>query len=334
MHPSRQGKISSGKWEASETGEDRKKLEGRENVSISGEELREVRAKADNELQKDLTQRALHCMHRSSHAKSSEVDLFSRTSYQDIFASVQNFRETFQNFFPNPRAGTLKISGGLSMDQVSEDMLEKSVGEFLDNCLQYTTGDDDAAKIEQIRCLVSVLQKGNTLPSLNETRDELRTEDLKISYGIERTQGHGVGGLGKRGGVEAALEILVDKLNARSQANIHTQPSQSRTRQNVWPAERIVRGKSTVGLNTMIERSQCLHESNTTDDPRGYRAEHLWTPALTKSRVGVFVRECLSLFMCFTVLIACMVIFPPHISLLFMWSDLNGHVLEQLWLRH
>ena len=78
----------------------------------------------------------------------------------------------------------------------------------------------------------------------------------------------------------------------------------------------------------MLERSQCLHESNTTDDPRGYRAEHLWTPALTKSRIGVFVRACLSLFMCFTVLTACMVIFPPHISLLFMWSDLNGHILE------
>ena len=312
MHPSRQGKISSGKWEASETGEDRKKLEGRENVTRSGEELREVRAKADNALQKDLTQRALHCMHRNSHTKSSEVDLVSRTSFRDIFASVQNFRETFQNFFPNLRAGPLKISGGLSMDQVSEDMLEKSVGEFLDNCLQYTTGDDDAAKIEQIRCLVSVLQKGNTLPSPNETQvriDELRTEDLEVSNGIERTKGHSVGGLGKGGGVEAALEILVDKLNARSRANIHTQPTQSRTRQHVWPAERIVRGESTVGLRTMLERSQCLHESNTTDDPRGYRAEHLWTPALTKSRIGVFVRECLTLFMCFTVLIACMVIF-------------------------
>ncbi len=291
MHPSRQCKISSGKWEAIETGEYRKKLEGRENVSRSGEQLREVRAKADNALQKDLTQRALHCMHGRSHTKSSEVDLLSRTSFQDIFASVQNFRETFQNFFPNPMAGPLKISGGLSMDQVSEDMLEKNVGEFLDNCLQYTTGDDDAAKIEQIRCLVSVLAKGNTLPSPNETRvriDELRTEDLEVSNGIERTQGHGVGGLGKRGWVEAALEILVDKLNARSQTNIHTQPSQSRTRQNVWPAEIVVRGQSTVGLNTMLERSQCLHESNTTDDPRGYRAENLWTPALTKSRIGVF----------------------------------------------
>jgi len=331
VHPSRQGKISSGKWEANETAEDRKKLEGRENVNRSGEELREVRAKADNALQKDLTQRALHCMHGSSHKKSSEVDLSSRTSFQDIFASVQNFRETFQNFSPNPRAGPLGISGGLRMDQVSEGMLENSVGEFLDNCLQYTTGDDDAAKIEQIRCLVSALQKDNKLPSQNESWvriDELRTEDLEVSYGIERTQGHGVGGLQKGGGVQAALEILVDKLNARSQANIHTQPSQSRTRQNVWSAERIVRGKSTVGLNTMLERSQCLHESNTTDEPRGYRAGHLWTPALTKSRIGVFVRECLSLFMCFTVLIACMVIFPPHISLLFMWSDLNGHILE------